>query len=1373
MEVYDFDLYASLELEPSSSEAEIKRAYRRLALALHPDRNGGVESEAFLQLKTAYDVLSDADKRVNYDAYHESRQFARDRRPLSAREAAWLVDQQKKTWGVREIHPFAVCILCDSCPCPADGVCYACGMHFCQMCVRKPHCRDGCQPHYPVRNEAHLEERLKEEGAEKARERKLLAGPSLKWAMHDAEFRRQRDVYRERARRGADDELSQYYAWGQTKYTVHLAVWLPSDRAAADVTFEEVEPEDAAADGEDAVWVGGGAGQRMTVTPADLPPILRGVFAHGIDTSRAGEALTFESLHSMTFILPKARPGERWRRLFVGDADGARELPLGEAPHVVAEEQVDGFAPADHSRVAQRKETASEWQEVEVIVRIPEAAEREHVDARIAHNALEVSVDGWGRWRRRLNHRVLEWEDGHQSRAHVDPMNSTWILTRDGAGRRCVQFILAQWTEGASKMAIAEIEAQKAKNQWQLLVEDADPFQTFDLVEADMFLRAGAVFKQRSQLSQQAGKLVEELEREAEKRGALPSSVHSAPFAELWADDAIASGSERQIVTRDDDGAEVEEAAAWWARTEAEEAERWNGRVRAARQAAAERREEAARREAEAEAHARARGGARRGGGRAARERRRAQQKENRELAKRTLAAAAAEAAASGGGSGGGEQPTQPVVGRRLEEMMGAAEAREAAAAAARANPPPPKPILPAAAAATTAASRAARTAGLPEHVRAGVPEEQRPASPASPSAPPPPAPPPVARRRRRRARRTACRRQPRQERVLVRGRRRQREGERAARAGVRRARRRRAREGRGGGDVQRARLPPRGRRRRRRPHPGAAGARRPHRPRALRGEGSAVVATRRRLPREARAAAVDEAHRRVSAKWCKVWLCRGDFTREKPASTQPRDDSLAREATCGLCGRARTARGTASLHAVAHRDQGPFRCLESLPSKIVDGVERCAHCYKVRLGATKVSHAHWIHCPHATRRRYVPHWINTPPTMPPAATPPAAGRAAGRRADARRVKYSCSSSPSPPASRRASCSIQDSRGTFSAVVPLGCTPGQQLPVQVPVTNSPPPPATTPPAAPAAMQPPPQPPPLQPQAAPPAAAPPAAAPAGRCSAVRAAAAAAGARAAGREAPPPGGGRRRRGRRWPAAVRRRGGPPPGGGGCRPANSGGSRPAACHRPAAGAAAAPSAGGPPPAATPPAAIDNSGRASTTAPRSASAAHACEDFTEIDHCRHTFCLNCIGACKRRITSTLYRRAEIRSCAMKARCETATASRTTATSTIPIDSKRRRFGIAARVAAAEPASPCSRRATLIEIWLDACSWGRAIVEAADNAAATSRRATAPPYGGDAHRRRRRLDAARDDVGPPPRAVSATAGPHGRQHEEEEEDRSG
>jgi hypothetical protein len=154
MESYDFDLYEVLDLGPDAHEAEIKKAYRQLALLHHPDRTGGNETTRFLQIKTAYDVLIDRDKRTNYDAFHSDRRFARDRRPLTAKEAAWLVDAQKRAWGVREVQPFAVCILCDSCPCPADGVCYACGMHFCQMCVRKMHCRDGIAPHYPVRRAA-------------------------------------------------------------------------------------------------------------------------------------------------------------------------------------------------------------------------------------------------------------------------------------------------------------------------------------------------------------------------------------------------------------------------------------------------------------------------------------------------------------------------------------------------------------------------------------------------------------------------------------------------------------------------------------------------------------------------------------------------------------------------------------------------------------------------------------------------------------------------------------------------------------------------------------------------------------------------------------------------------------------------------------------------------------------------------------------------------------------------------------------------------------------------------------------------------------------------------------------------------------------
>ena len=238
MEDYDFDLYEQLGLKPDATTEDIKKSYRKLALTHHPDRNKGVQSEQFLQLKIAYDCLVDEDKRRNYDAFHHSKEFARDRRPLTAKEAAWLVDQQKKAWGVREIHPFAVCILCESCPCPADGVCYACGMTFCQMCVRKMHAKDGIIPHYPCRNSTAFSEKLEADGKEKERENRLIKGSSNQWLMHDEDFRHQRDVYRERAKRDAP-EMCHYWAWGQTKYTVHLALWLGSLDCDAEIRFDQ------------------------------------------------------------------------------------------------------------------------------------------------------------------------------------------------------------------------------------------------------------------------------------------------------------------------------------------------------------------------------------------------------------------------------------------------------------------------------------------------------------------------------------------------------------------------------------------------------------------------------------------------------------------------------------------------------------------------------------------------------------------------------------------------------------------------------------------------------------------------------------------------------------------------------------------------------------------------------------------------------------------------------------------------------------------------------------------------------------------------------------------------------------------------------
>ncbi len=63
------DLYQRLGLKRGASEAEIKKAYRSLAKQLHPDRNKDNPEAAkrFGEVTQAYDLLSDKDKRAQYD----------------------------------------------------------------------------------------------------------------------------------------------------------------------------------------------------------------------------------------------------------------------------------------------------------------------------------------------------------------------------------------------------------------------------------------------------------------------------------------------------------------------------------------------------------------------------------------------------------------------------------------------------------------------------------------------------------------------------------------------------------------------------------------------------------------------------------------------------------------------------------------------------------------------------------------------------------------------------------------------------------------------------------------------------------------------------------------------------------------------------------------------------------------------------------------------------------------------------------------------------------------------------------------------------------------------------------------------------------
>jgi len=64
------DYYKALGVKDSASDAEIKKAYRKLAKEYHPDRTGGDKTKEarFKQATEAYGVLGDKEKRAQYDA---------------------------------------------------------------------------------------------------------------------------------------------------------------------------------------------------------------------------------------------------------------------------------------------------------------------------------------------------------------------------------------------------------------------------------------------------------------------------------------------------------------------------------------------------------------------------------------------------------------------------------------------------------------------------------------------------------------------------------------------------------------------------------------------------------------------------------------------------------------------------------------------------------------------------------------------------------------------------------------------------------------------------------------------------------------------------------------------------------------------------------------------------------------------------------------------------------------------------------------------------------------------------------------------------------------------------------------------------------
>jgi hypothetical protein len=107
------DYYAILGLTQAATPAEIKKAYRRLALKHHPDRNPGDPQAAarFIEIAEAYETLSDPERRRSYDRTYQPSGSTKDRTgatppPPPVPAVSTLLKALEDIWAaIRRHHP--------------------------------------------------------------------------------------------------------------------------------------------------------------------------------------------------------------------------------------------------------------------------------------------------------------------------------------------------------------------------------------------------------------------------------------------------------------------------------------------------------------------------------------------------------------------------------------------------------------------------------------------------------------------------------------------------------------------------------------------------------------------------------------------------------------------------------------------------------------------------------------------------------------------------------------------------------------------------------------------------------------------------------------------------------------------------------------------------------------------------------------------------------------------------------------------------------------------------------------------------------------------------------------------------------------------
>ncbi|HEX9132260.1 MAG TPA: DnaJ domain-containing protein [Ktedonobacteraceae bacterium] len=92
------DYYAILEVSPTSTTAEIKRSYRRLARLHHPDLNAQALDTHIKHLNEAYEILRDPLKRAAYDQQRAAQQRLAAAQAAHQRQQEQARREPEMTW---------------------------------------------------------------------------------------------------------------------------------------------------------------------------------------------------------------------------------------------------------------------------------------------------------------------------------------------------------------------------------------------------------------------------------------------------------------------------------------------------------------------------------------------------------------------------------------------------------------------------------------------------------------------------------------------------------------------------------------------------------------------------------------------------------------------------------------------------------------------------------------------------------------------------------------------------------------------------------------------------------------------------------------------------------------------------------------------------------------------------------------------------------------------------------------------------------------------------------------------------------------------------------------------------------------------------